>query len=237
MSAPNWPELRRTLEEAGPSAERRAAQRAKVLARTQARPLPVLRLAAAFALSAGFALAVGALVLRREAPLAVDPVGGAISAGVVAQAPTTWRFHEQSEATVGPRTTVRLSALDSKHVEFELAQGRLDLNVTHGTGRTWRVHAGQHEIRVVGTVLHVAFAQERVEVGVSQGVVEVVGPDAVVHRVVAGETWLSPSSLAAGDAAAAPRDGHAEADQAPRPSLTWSSSNRPRPFVHLRAPE
>lgn len=85
---------------------------------------------------------------------------------------------------------VRLEAVDSSQVELVLERGHLDAQVTKGTGRTWRYHAGPWTIRVVGTKLSIDWApgREVVDVAVTEGAVEVSGPWGAPVLVRAGES-------------------------------------------------
>ena len=192
MNAPKWDDVRAVLE-SEPSTERRLAQRARLIARTD-RPATA-RLFFALATSVTVGLGVG-LLLFKPAALGVDETGAALTPGLVVEHAANWRLSEKSQVTVADASKVSLLALDRTHVELELELGRVDLAVTHGTGRTWLVHAGDYVVRVVGTKLRVSRTPQLVEVEVTEGIVEVRGPGGSSRQVRAPEVWrnvVSPS--------------------------------------------
>ena len=96
--------------------------------------------------------------------------------------------------TVEPGTRVDATAHDPADIRVALGQGRVLCDVTHRTGRSFVVLAGDVEVRVVGTRFSVAREQgagaSRVEVQVQRGAVEVrAGHSDRVARVEAGHAW------------------------------------------------
>ncbi len=98
-----------------------------------------------------------------------------------------------SKVTLAPRSRVALQDTESEDVALNLEEGRVACQVAKDKGRVFSVLAGEVTIRVVGTTFAVErtdFAtEEKVTVDVSEGVVEVKGPDGVIKRLGAGESW------------------------------------------------
>ncbi len=242
MSAPKFEDVKSLLGD-GPSAQARANQRARLVAATPGRGSRWLM---GLALASGLAaVAIVVLVLRpvpgvpgAPSPIVVltreiqgvDEAGAPLVSGLRVTRAATWRFTEKSEVQIATNTTVSLASLSNELVDVDLQAGRVDLQVTHGTGRLWRIVSGRYETRVVGTRLHVERHGDQVEVGVTEGLVEVRGPDNGVVHVAAGETWSSPApALEPTPPAAAPESGltipPAPVEQPKRPvvkAASWS---------------
>lgn len=161
-----------------------------------------MRLAVAFgglAIAAGVALGwfVGAPLHEGTESLAARAtsaplfeVGAALS---TAAEKMSVALEDGSKVTLAPRSRVSMQNTDSEDVALNLAEGRITCQVAKDKGRTFSVLAGDVVVRVVGT----SFSVERVELGsaekvtvdVSEGIVEVSGPDGVTKRLGAGESW------------------------------------------------
>ena len=94
-----------------------------------------------------------------------------------------------SRASVTGTAEYTVVSSDSGHTRVRLDEGVLAFDVA--SGGDFVVEAGEVLVTVVGTRFEVARAAERVEVGVTEGVVAVAWPggDAVV---AAGERWSGP---------------------------------------------
>lgn len=186
---------RRALGE-GPAAARRALQRTRLLHRV-ATPTRRRRLWA----TGGAALATVAAVL---ALVLLPQPGDTVRAGeqlVAGSEPRVVQFAHGSVVTLGPGAQAQVEVLDETTVEVVLTAGRLDAEVAKQAGRTWRYHAGPWVVRVVGTKLSVQWdlASQALEVGVTNGVVEVSGAGEPPVLVRAGEVLRrgAPSSQVA----------------------------------------
>lgn len=186
MSAPSKFEEVKTILNDGPSAETRSAQRARIVskARKARSRWPVLVVAAAAVLAV-------VLMTTRPADLAMNEKGERIAVGSRVSTSSSWRFDEKSAVEISDNTRILVRKLDREEVVLDLEEGRVDLNVTHGTGRTWQVQAADVTIHVVGTRLRVERHGAQVDVSVTEGVVEVTGPLSQRHRVIEGEMWTN----------------------------------------------
>jgi len=187
MTGDPFSDLKRVLDE-GPDASRRLRQRARALeALNTRRPVRRFLLIAA---AAAAAASITLVAVRTHQPVTEGGAPVALGAPLVATQPRTLAFAEGSTVALASGTTARLDAVDSTHVDVVLERGHLDAEVTKGTGRTWRFHAGAWAVRVVGTQLSVSWdprAQD-FEVRVIEGVVEVTGPGVDPVLVRAGHT-------------------------------------------------
>jgi len=86
-------------------------------------------------------------------------------------------------------------------VSLALARGRVDFDVAPQPARSFKVVAGDVEVRVVGTQFSVRATPEadglRVEVSVLRGLVEVQSArrPGIVARVAAGQSWMQAASV------------------------------------------
>jgi hypothetical protein len=208
-------EAHRALHD-GPSAARRNLQRARLL-RSLASPRPITRVRLALATCALVAAsALAAWWVRTDNPHIDDDDGPVeLHTSLVATSSRELRFSEGSRVTMEPGTEAFVSLLTASQVDVTLERGRLDAAVQKRTGRTWRYHAGPYTVRVLGTRLSIDWrpAKGVIEVAVSEGSVEVSGPEgaAVVRsgqslrRVSA---LLSPAQSAQPPVAPAPALAH-----------------------------
>lgn len=152
----------------GPGPAKRAMQRARLLRGVP--PVPSRRVTR-WALAGSAVLVAGVVFVLVRTGDRVQP-GTQLTAGRSAR---VLRFAQGSVVTLGPGSSAHVNRLDAREVELVLASGRVDAEVTKGTGRTWRYHAGPWAVRVVGTTLHVQWepARQALEVGVTEGAVEV----------------------------------------------------------------
>ncbi len=216
-------EARKTLGE-GPSFSRRDQQLARLL-RASARPpsrSPRARLALAGTL---MLLCTGLIVgLWRSSGAPARPMSGMRLDGAVTPA---LDFLDGSSVALDPSSTARIDVVDERQVELTIERGSLTAHVQKGTGRIWRHHAGPWLVIVRGTRLRIGYSPEQgqLEVGVSEGAVEVSGPGGSA-RVEAGETLQRRVDVHAGPTSPAPPR------QAPQPT----ELERPRPTRHRPAP-
>jgi transmembrane sensor len=130
-----------------------------------------------------------------------------------ASTPVTVTLRDGSTLALDAQTRLRLLRDEPQDVDVELATGKANFDVTHVSGRAFRVHAGIVQVKVLGTRFEVAKTPRKegthIQVAVARGVVEVQRQDGTggVRRLNAGETWsaLIPSrSVAQPPAAQAP---------------------------------
>ena len=161
-------------------------------------PLPVgrSRLRHALMLTAGGALVTAAAVVwiassRGPASFANAPVGALVES---ADAEIAVQLEDGSRVELSPRARLRLVKNLKREVRLELRGGKARFAVAHDRSRPFAVEAGSTEIRVVGTRFELGRTREaggeRVEVAVSEGVVEVRrAGEAEVRSLRAGERW------------------------------------------------
>lgn len=127
-----------------------------------------------------------------------------------ASTPVTVTLRDGSTLALDAQTRLRLLRDEPQDVDVELATGKANFDVTHVGGRTFRVHAGLVQVKVLGTRFEVAKTPRKegthIQVAVARGVVEVQRQDGTggVRRLNAGETWsaLIPSRNVADQPAA-----------------------------------
>lgn len=157
----------------------------------------------------GAALAAAAAVL-----LLVFALGGGTPGPVAGQtfnngatAPATLKLLDGSQLQVSPSGRVEFGALSSQAVELTLAQGAVELEVTHVAGRRFVVRAGDVDVIVRGTHFRVELADAEprvVSVSVQRGRVEVrqrSRQDAPPLLLDAGMSWTMGQSRAPAEAA------------------------------------
>ena len=118
-----------------------------------------------------------------------------------ASTPVTVTLRDGSTLALDAQTRLRLLRDEPQDVDVELATGKANFDVTHVSGRAFRVHAGIVQVKVLGTRFEVAKTPRKegthIQVAVARGVVEVQRQDGTggVRRLNAGETWsaLIPS--------------------------------------------
>lgn len=102
-------------------------------------------------------------------------------------------LEDGSRVTLAPRSRVAMQETHSEDVALRLEEGRVACEVEKGKQRKFSVLAGEVTVRVIGTTFSVERvalgAEEKVAVDVTEGVVDVEGPDGVVKRLGAGESW------------------------------------------------
>jgi len=112
-----------------------------------------------------------------------------------ASTPVTVTLRDGSALGLDAQTRLRLLRDEAQMVDVELGSGKANFDVTHVSGRTFRVHAGIVQVKVLGTRFEVAKTPRRegthIQVAVARGVVEVQRQDGTggVRRLNAGETW------------------------------------------------
>lgn len=115
--------------------------------------------------------------------------------------PLALALKDGSALELAPRSALVLRGEESAQVSLALARGRVRCDVAHRPGRQFSVHAGDVEVRVVGTRFSVTSTEgtaPRVEVSVLRGAVEVRSArrPGVVARVAAGESWVQEAGTA-----------------------------------------
>lgn len=102
-------------------------------------------------------------------------------------------LEDGSKVILAPRSRVAMREALSEDVALSLEEGRITCQVKKEKARKFSVLAGEVTVRVIGTTFSVERvalgADEKVTVDVSEGVVEVEGPDSVIKRLGAGESW------------------------------------------------
>jgi hypothetical protein len=174
--------------------------------RLEARPSHVWRWAVLSTVLVG-ALA-GGLFWFKAPPSAKPPWGGSEHA-VLADAKLETKSDELSvtladgsSVKLGSQSELQVRGGHSSAISLQLARGELRCDVTHREARTFKVVAGDVEVRVIGTQFSVkttAGPSPRVEVSVARGVVEVVSArrPGIVARVAAGQSWVQDAERAA----------------------------------------
>ncbi|HMI94022.1 MAG TPA: FecR family protein [Polyangiales bacterium] len=165
------------------------------------RPAGRSRWRAALALASAGALAASAAFVwverTREPSL---PVGALVES---ADSKVAVQLEDGSRVELSPRAQLRLLKNAKREVRLELRGGKARFAVAHDRSRPFKVEAGSVEIRVVGTRFELGRSREsggeRLEVAVSEGVVEVRrAGEREVHTLRAGERWsalVSPPAV------------------------------------------
>jgi FecR protein len=98
------------------------------------------------------------------------------------------RLPDGSRVELGPAG--RLEGRDAlgSDIRFSVARGRASFDVSHDPDRVFAVEVGSVRVVVIGTRFSVARRDDRVEVRVESGQVDV-HTGRAVHRLGAGETW------------------------------------------------
>jgi hypothetical protein len=164
----------------GPSPARRSLQRARLLT---TRPAGGARVPARWWFPALAIVLVAVGLTTRERVR----TGQTVEAGVE---PSVLHFARGTTVTVSAGSSAYVQRVDDAQVDIVVTSGRIDAEVSKGTGRVWRYLAGPWVVRVVGTKLAVVWnaPSQVVDVDVSEGVVEVSRegqPPVLVH---AGES-------------------------------------------------
>jgi transmembrane sensor len=146
----------------------------------------VLALTSVAALTA----AAGAVWLQTTRAPAL-PVGALVES---AETKVAVQLEDGSRVELSPRAQLRLLKNQKREVRLELRGGRARFAVAHDRTRPFEVEAGSAEIRVVGTRFELGRSREsggeRVDVAVSEGVVEVRrAGEREVRTLRAGERW------------------------------------------------
>lgn len=115
-----------------------------------------------------------------------------------------------SKLSLSAQSELYVRSNQPQGVALSLARGRAEFDVAPQAGRSFRVLAGDVEVRVVGTQFSVEATPEaaglRVQVSVVHGVVEVLSSrrPGIVARVAAGQSWLQLPGVPAAESASAP---------------------------------
>lgn len=105
----------------------------------------------------------------------------------------TFELNDGSAVSVGPRSDLKMTAMNESQTALTLSRGRVHCNVAHNPQRDFLVRAGPVLVRVIGTEFSVEVkerpAQPSVRVQVERGIVEVIPREGQRLRLSAGETW------------------------------------------------
>jgi tetratricopeptide (TPR) repeat protein len=141
--------------------------------------------------SAGALAATAALVWVASTREPALPVGALVES---AETKVSVQLEDGSRVELSPRAQLRLLKNAKREVRLELRGGKARFAVAHDRSRPFEVEAGSAEIRVVGTRFELGRSPEaggeRIEVSVSEGVVEVRrSGEREVRTLRAGERW------------------------------------------------
>jgi|GEM_PF-1412588 len=100
-------------------------------------------------------------------------------------------FSDQSEVRLEPQTTIDVRILPSNRALFNLAGGKVHVNVHHQDHTDYRFQAGSYEVLVTGTAFELGFEPkaEHVALHMREGRVEVHTPHGEVRVVRGGESF------------------------------------------------
>ena len=114
------------------------------------------------------------VILGQQAPLGADQkLEPGTTVATEAKGVAWLDLPEGSRAGVLGDSRLVVVQVDPKAVSLELVQGSLVVAATHVEGRTFEVHAGEVDVRVVGTRFLVERTAGQVVVAVSEGAVQV----------------------------------------------------------------
>jgi ferric-dicitrate binding protein FerR (iron transport regulator) len=198
---------------------------------------PAHRFALPFALAAALValLAVGGHRLWPK-PLAYEVHGARLDGPYVSasEKPVRVEFSDGSVVRGDPGSRLRVDDTRSDGARVLIERGRAAVNVAHRPGSTWSFLGGPFEVRVTGTRFQLDWdpASEVLELGMSEGSVEVHGPLGGAVTVRAGQRFraeLATRRMTVVDAA------EEVAANAPRPDAPAPSD--PPGTESTRAPE
>ncbi len=198
-------------------------------------PSPARR---SFVRGAGFALAALAVVLvafavirSRDPNFVASPFHQA--ALETAGDALVVDLHDGSRLEFASRTRVEVIESAEEHLSMRLRRGRVDCDLVPKPGRRFTLVAGGVEVRVTGTRFSVELTpdENRVEVAVSRGSVEVTAPFAAEpkRRLAAGERWSIDLRAPEKKALEAPAALPAPETEAPTGDVSPAPSERPSP--------
>lgn len=143
--------------------------------------------------TAALALLVGGLWLRGQRPLEIDAEGAQLAA---LETPSQFTLSDGSKVEVEPQASLTVEVLQEGEVRLALARGKARFQVSKNKARSFRVAAGDVEVRVVGTRFTVDREAAEVTVLVEEGIVEV-RHGASLEKLTAGQRWDSASTAPA----------------------------------------
>jgi hypothetical protein len=172
----------------------------------------------------GVALAAAALLLLRRPPTTATLVDGTWLESAPSGPSPAVTLADGSHVSLGARSRLRLTSTRADAVRLDLESGRVAVQATHVTGRTFVVVAHDVEVRVVGTRFEVE-ADGPVRVHVDEGRVHVVDP-AGERDVSGGEEWVAGPTL---PASASPSASASASASASTTAPASASSDEPSP--------
>jgi transmembrane sensor len=177
--------------------ERVSQQYAAIAARLPQRAR--LRFAAplGFALAGALAAVVLIFTLRHGGPTTTLADGTWLESAPAGTPPAV-TLADGSHVALGAKSRLRLTSTRADSVRLDLERGRVDVEATHATGRTFVVAARDVEVFVVGTRFSVS-ADGAVRVHVDEGRVRVHSP-AGDRFVSGGEEWVADEGATQGNA-------------------------------------
>jgi ferric-dicitrate binding protein FerR (iron transport regulator) len=200
---------------------------------------PAHRFAFPIALAAALVavLAVGSHRLWPK-PLAYEVHGARLDGPYVSasEKPVRVEFSDGSVVRGDPGSRLRVDDTRSDGARVLIERGRAAVKVTHGPGSTWSFLGGPFEVRVTGTRFELDWdpASEVLELGMSEGSVEVHGPLGGAVTVRAGQRFraeLATRRMTVVDAE------EEVAANAPRPDAPTPTPNDPPGTESTRAVE
>lgn len=166
------------------------AQRQRLLADPRARVRAARRgsgVVASGALALSLAAVVWLFALRADPP-PTEPSEPRARHSLSEPAPSERRLEDGTWIGLSAGALGQLAQGGPHDVRFDLGRGRAEFDVTHDRARTFRVVAGQYEVRVLGTRFSVEYDPPAgFAVSVARGVVSVAAPGRDSTRLEAGD--------------------------------------------------
>jgi transmembrane sensor len=197
------------------------------------RVVPVKR-AIVIACAAVFAAAAVVLLLRPPAAAALHLADGRdVPANMARGRPGRVSFDDGSFIDVGPEGALDLLESTARSFAMAIRSGTIDVDVTPGGPRIWRIECGSVTVEVVGTRFRIERTPQYVRVSVSRGAVLVRGDDVPDHVVRLGPGQAIVVQLGARSArtpaAEAPPNAAATTNQVDTSYTSSQSLNDPLP--------
>ncbi len=138
-------------------------------------------------------------------------------------------FSDGSRLQLEPAARVELTEVSTERARLTLRGGTLHARIQKHTGRTWSVHAGPYEVRVVGTQFSVSWRAQALSVTVAEGKVLVFGSGlpAAGHALVAGDRLERREVPAPADQRLPPTPEENAPAREPRAAASASASSAP----------
>jgi ferric-dicitrate binding protein FerR (iron transport regulator) len=143
--------------------------------------------------TAGLPCVAVAIALLWRRPALTFTVDGAEQSGqyvsAIERAPVTLRFSDASSVVATPGSRLRIEDTTPRGARVLLERGEASVRVVHSSSTAWTFAVGPFEVHVTGTRFDLSWdpAQEKCEVTLREGSVEIRGPSGSGPIVLRGQ--------------------------------------------------